>query len=68
MKKNFSWNRIRNGWGAKNNWEFHYLKRKKNKIGFILRQKQQKTTFFQKFAYFRNFEGKNKSNEKKKHF
>ena len=45
---------------------------KKNKLGFILEQNGKKKTgkwhFSQKFAYFCNFEGKNKSNEKKKHF
>ena len=44
---------------------------KKNKLGFILEQNGKKTGkqhFSQKFAYFCNFGGKNKSNEKKKHF
>ena len=44
---------------------------KKNKLGLVFSKttkKMGKRHFSQKFAYFCNFGGKNKSNEKKKHF
>ena len=45
---------------------------KKKQTWLCFRAKRQKKTgkrhFSQKFAYFCNFGGKNKSNEKKKHF